>query len=852
MYRREVLEPPGHRTHRKKENAMGSRLTFSSLFSLGSLAALLTAGVLAPARIAGAQPAYQVLHTFGGTDGAYPDAALIQASDGNFYGTTSGSTCPPYVCGGPGVFDGTIFKMTAAGTVTLLHAFTGGTMDGAAPHAALIQAADGNFYGTTSHGGPWNRGTVFKMTAAGTVTLLHAFAGGTTDGANPNAAVIQATDGNFYGTTTNGGASGRGTVFKITAAGTLTVLHAFAGGTTDGAFPYAALIQAVDGNFYGTTRLGGPGSGTVFKMTPAGTVTVLHAFTPCDPRDFFCDTPDAAYPEVALIQATDGNFYGTTFVGGAFGWGAVFKMTPAGTVNLLHSFTGLEDGANPAAALIQATDGNFYGTASTSVSSGEGGTVFKMTPAGILTVVHVFGFPGNPLGTDPYAALIQAIDGSFYGTTLIGGTPDGGVVFRLATPEPHLVLDVAPTVGHSFAVGGWAIDRAAVSSTGVDAVHVYAYPNPGSATPPVFLGVATYGAPRPDIGGRYGPRFTNSGFTLTGFGLAPGRYQITAFAHSAVSGTFNLTASASVTVAFTATGPSDFGGDGNADLTVFRSSTGQWFTINPSTHYTTSSPVSWGVSTDEPVPGDYDGDGKADYGVYRPSTGEWFIQRSSDGGVIYGSWGARASAGLGDIPVPGDYDGDGKTDFAVYRSSTGEWFIHRSSDGGLTYGSWGAHASAGLGDVPVPGDYDGDGKTDFAVYRASTGEWFIHRSSDGGLTYGSWGARASAGLGDVPVPGDYDGDGKTDFAVYRASTGEWFIHRSSDGGLTHASWGAAASSGLGDIPVPGDYDGDGMIDPAVYRRSTGQWFILKSSTRYTTSIVIGWGVSTDTPMNQRP
>jgi hypothetical protein len=138
------------------------------------------------------------------------------------------------------------------------------------------------------------------------------------------------------------------------------------------------------------------------------------------------------------------------------------------------------------------------------------------------------------------------------------------------------------------------------------------------------------------------------------------------------------------------------------------------------------------------------------------------------------------------------------------------------------------------------------------VYRASTGEWFIHRSSDGGLTYGSWGARASAGLGDVPVPGDYDGDGKTDFAVYRASTGEWFIHRSSDGGLTHASWGAAASSGLGDIPVPGDYDGDGLIDPAVYRRSTGQWFILKSSTKYTASIVIGWGVSTDTPMNQRP
>jgi uncharacterized repeat protein (TIGR03803 family) len=784
---------------------MGSRLTFSSLFSLGSLAALVTAGVLAPSRIASAQPAVQVLHTFGGTDGAYPYAALIKASDGNFYGTTSGSPCPPFVCGVFGY--GTIFKMTAAGTVTLLHAFTGGTTDGASPHAALIQAADGSFYGTTSVGGPSNVGTVFKMTAAGSVTLLHAFAGGTADGANPHAALIQATDGNFYGTTTNGGASGRGTVFKITAAGTVTVLHAFAGGTTDGAFPYAALIQATDGNFYGTTSEGASnpdfasGNGTVFKMTPAGTVTVLHAFTPCIMPGPTCDTPDGASPIAGLIQATDGNFYGTTLVGGAFGFGTVFNMTPAGTVGLLHSFSGLEDGNNPAAALIQATDGNLYGTTSSNVRIGAG-TVFKMTAAGIITVVHTFGLTGDQtLGGSPLPALIQATDGSFYGTTLRGGTPDGrGVVFRLATPEPHLGLDVAPTVGQSFAVAGWAIDRTAVSGTGVDAVHVYAYPNPGSSMPPVFLGIATYGASRSDIGSRFGPQFTNSGFTLAAVGLAPGRYQITAFAHSTVSGTFNLTASASVTV--TATRPSDFDGDGKADPTVFRSSTGQWFTVNSSTNYTTSSVMSWGVSTDEPVPGDYDGDGKVDEGVYRPSTGEWFIHRSSDGGVIYGSWGARASAGLGDIPVPGDYDGDGKTDFAVYR--------------------------------------------------ASTGEWFIHRSSDGGLTYGAWGARASAGLGDVPVPGDYDGDGKTDFAVYRASTGEWFIHRSSDGGLTHASWGAAASSGLGDIAVPGDYDGDGLIDPAVYRRSTGQWFILKSSTKYTASIVIGWGVSTDTPMNQRP
>ncbi len=197
------------------------------------------------------------LHSFGGGDGAYPYAGLVQASDRNFYGTTrdggaSGNCIDK--CG-------TVFKITPNGTLTTLHSFGGG--DGAYPEAGLVQASDGNFYGTTEFGGVNNYGTVFKITPNGTLTTLHSFGGG--DGAYPEAGLVQASDGNFYGTTTRGGANYYGTVFRITPDGTLTTLHNF--GYGDGAYPYAGLVQASDGNFYGTTLNGGAyGDGTVFRL----------------------------------------------------------------------------------------------------------------------------------------------------------------------------------------------------------------------------------------------------------------------------------------------------------------------------------------------------------------------------------------------------------------------------------------------------------------------------------------------------------------------------------------------------------------------------------------------------------
>ena len=342
-----------------------------------------TLGALAVPAVAPAQPAVTILNSFAGVkDAAAPVAALIQATDGNFYGTT--------LLGGASG-QGTVFKMTPAGTVTVLHVFAGGT-DGAQPAAALIQATDGNFYGTTESGGASGKGTVFRMTPSGTVTVLHAFSGGA-DGSLPVAPLIQATDGNFYGTASAGGASGNGTVFKMTPSGTVTVLYAFTGGA-DGGKPEAPLIQATDGNFYGTTD-----GGTVFRMTPSGTLTTLSSIG---------GNPNG------LVQATDGNFYGTTRNGG--GLGTVYRMTSSGTVTLLHSFTRGGAGITPNAALIQATDGNLYGTTSQTDIGVPGGTVFQMTPSGTVTVLHTFTTGAD--GSSPYAALLQAVTETSMGRLL--------------------------------------------------------------------------------------------------------------------------------------------------------------------------------------------------------------------------------------------------------------------------------------------------------------------------------------------------------------------------------------------------------------------------------------------------
>jgi uncharacterized repeat protein (TIGR03803 family) len=339
---------------------------------------------------------FTTLYLFGA--GGNPDGGLVQGADGNLYGVTAG---------GPGKGDGMIFKINPTGTFTTLHS-GGGEYIG-----ALVRGTDGDFYGTVLEGGTFNHGTVFKISPSGALTTLHNF--DFTDGTLPRG-LVQASDGNFYGTTEQGGTNscvyggtnyGCGTLFKITPSGTLTTLYNFCSqsGCADGQIPVGPLVQSTDGNLYGTTGAGGTGPcssgcGTVFKITPSGALTTLHSF----------ELTDGAGPNGGPIQATDGDFYGTTSSGGtnnsncdSGSCGTVFKMRPTGTLTTLHRFD-YTDGANPEAALIQANDGNFYGTTS--------GTIFKITPTGTLTMLHT-GVDAN--------ALVQDTNGTFYGTTLQGG-----------------------------------------------------------------------------------------------------------------------------------------------------------------------------------------------------------------------------------------------------------------------------------------------------------------------------------------------------------------------------------------------------------------------------------------------
>jgi len=383
---------------------------------------------------------FTTLHSFDGTDGAYP-SSLVQASNGNLYGTTSSI--------GANHDGGTIFKITPTGALTTLYSFClqASCPDGQSSYAGLVQATNGDFYGTTVYGGANGYGTVFKITPSGTLTTLHSFCSqsGCPDGQYPYAALVQAANGNIYGTTQTGGVNGPyGTIFKITPSGTLTTLYSFCyqSACTDGISPAAGLVQASNGDLYGTTYAGGANGnfdGTVFKITPSGTLTTLYSF--CSQSE----CTDGAHPEGGLVQAADGNFYGTTQLGGANGgYGTVFKVTPSGALTTLYSFcsqTGCTDGSAPAAGLLQATNGDFYGTtynggASVSVDCANGcGTVFKITPSGALTTLYSFcaqtGWCTD--GDHPATGLVQDTNGTFYGTATYGGGADGyGTVFSLS------------------------------------------------------------------------------------------------------------------------------------------------------------------------------------------------------------------------------------------------------------------------------------------------------------------------------------------------------------------------------------------------------------------------------------
>jgi uncharacterized repeat protein (TIGR03803 family) len=313
-----------------------------------------------------------------------------------------------------------------AHTEKVLYSFGSYSGDALWPYAgSLVMDTEGNFYGTTYAGGAYDYGTVFKLTPSGTETVLYSFGSPTGDGQHPCAGLVMNKKGILYGTTYWGGANGYGTVFKLTPAGVETVLYSFKG-YPDGGKPMAGLIMDKNKNLYGTTTSGGAnGDGAVFKVTPSGTETVLYSFEAI---------PDGNTPYGGLIMDSTGTLYGTTFYGGTYNDGTVFKLTPSGTETVLHSFSfliGSGDGEYPLDGLIMDKNGNLYGTTEQGGAHGDG-TVFELTAAGVESLLYSFGSqPGDGSNAYPYAGVIMDKKGNLYGTTIFGGADNDGMVFKV-------------------------------------------------------------------------------------------------------------------------------------------------------------------------------------------------------------------------------------------------------------------------------------------------------------------------------------------------------------------------------------------------------------------------------------
>jgi uncharacterized repeat protein (TIGR03803 family) len=404
---------------------------------------------------------------FAGASSPFP-SALIQGSDGNFYATTK--------LGGTNNL-GSVFKLTPSGTLITLYSFCsrggiGVCTDGEEPTSGVVQAANGNFYGTTTGGGH-GFGTIFTITPKGKIVQLYSFCTNFTcpEGKNPNG-LVQATNGNLYGTAAFGGQGSVGTVFEITTTGDLTALHSFSGDV--GTNPFSGLVQAANGNLYGTT-LGG--SGTLFEITPTGTLTTLHTFGLVaggfEANGLVFNSDGNIYGTTAFGGTNSSSFVCDS------GCGTVFSMTPAGEFAKIYNFcaeTNCSDGAIPEAGVVLGSDGNFYGTTQYGGNSNNAGTIFKITPQGALTTIYTFCAQTNCTdGAYPGQALLQSTDGNFYGTTVSGGTGGingPGTIFRLSTglgPFVKLVRDSGSVGQVGGILGQWFTGTTGVSFNGTPA-----------------------------------------------------------------------------------------------------------------------------------------------------------------------------------------------------------------------------------------------------------------------------------------------------------------------------------------------------------------------------------------------
>jgi uncharacterized repeat protein (TIGR03803 family) len=352
---------------------------------------------------------FRVLHSFaGGTGAADPRDSVALDGAGNLYGTSEFG----------GVFhQGTVYKVDPTGTETVLHSFAGGPSDGANPWGAVTLDRGGNIYGSTYVGGRFEYGVIYKLAPDGSETILHDFGGLTrNDGGACFARLLRDRAGNLYGPALEGGSRGWGEIFRLDGIGNITALHSFTGGA-DGGEPRGELAHDRAGNLYGTAEFGGAFDfGTVYKIDATGSFTVLHSF----------NEQDGSLPYGGVVLDRAGNLYGTTIVGGSFSQGVVFKLTPAGAYTILHTFRST-DGAQPLASLLRDAAGNIYGSTTLGGTFGDG-VIFKLDAAGNYSVLHNF---NGEDGEEPAGALVRDRAGNLYGTTYEGGAFDAGVIFVL-------------------------------------------------------------------------------------------------------------------------------------------------------------------------------------------------------------------------------------------------------------------------------------------------------------------------------------------------------------------------------------------------------------------------------------
>jgi uncharacterized repeat protein (TIGR03803 family) len=739
----------------------GGRFVLSRIFLFIALA-LACAG-----RLAAQSASLQVLHSFSGPpNGFAPASPLVQGIDGNFYGVTQ--------LGGS-ANQGTIFKVTPAGVLTILYSFAGGA-GGANPEAALIVGSDGNFYGTTRGGGDSNGdGTVFQITPAGVLTTLHAFSGA--DGKNPEAGLIQGVDGNFYGTTAGDqGATGFGTVFKVTPAGVFTNLYTFTG-LADGGTPIAGLIQGIDGNFYGTTTGFGINSsfGTAFKITPAGLLTTIHTFT---------GGANGQGPAGGLTVARDGNFYGVTRNGGdGNGDGTIFDITPAGVFTVLYTFSGGAGGANPGAGLTLGRDGNLYGTTYGGGDGNGDGTVFKFSVASVFTTLYSF---SGTDGSHPAAALTQGVDGNFYSVTGGGGVRNAnGTIYQITGSGTLITL-------YTFTGASGGAAPAANLTQGSDG-NFYGTTNQGGIgsgygtvfqmTPAgvfaslyAFSGGADGAVPAANLTQGSNGKFygvTSRGGNINNFGTV---YQITQAGALTTLHTFAGNANGGVPAAGLTLGndgsfygTTEGGGDNNGDGTVYKITTaGVLSTISLFANGTTGS-VPLGALT-------LGGDGNF-YGTTSKSggNGDGTVFQVTPGGILTNLYTFGGPDGA--TPVAGLAQGnDGNFYGTTEKGGNGYGTVFRITQAGdltslysFTGGSDGALPMDGLtlgsdgnfyGTTSGGGDSNGDGTIFQITPAGALNTIYTFSGADGanpqaGLTLGSdgnfYGTTASGGQNDLGV-----------------------------------------------------------------------------------------------------